>query len=330
MNVRLIIVAAFGVGLAAYLIFYVGFGAVMSAVLAVGWSGFALLVALGLALLVLLGSAWHALVQGVSPSKFATFVWGRMVRDSAAEVLPFSQVGGFVIGARAVILKGIAPPVAFGSTIVDVTTEMMAQIAYVILGIALLIFRAPEVSPSLEGALIAGVVAAGIAGGLFIVVQRKGLKITEKLASNWLPEKLAHATAVAATVDSIYREPLRLGLSFAIHLSGWIASAGLTWLTFQLIGAHIDLGAVIVIDSLVYAARSAAFVVPNALGVQEAAFAVLAPIFGAGPELGLAASLLKRARDIAIGAPVLILWQAMEGSRALTVQSADGNLLKPE
>jgi hypothetical protein len=39
-------------------------------------------------------------------------------------------------------------------------------------------------------------------------------------------------------------------------------------------------------------------VVPNALGVQEAAFAVLASLFGVGPELGIAASLLKRARDI--------------------------------
>jgi glycosyltransferase 2 family protein len=40
-------------------------------------------------------------------------------------------------------------------------------------------------------------------------------------------------------------------------------------------------------------------------------------LFGAGPELGLAVSLLKRARDIVIGVPVLILWQAMEGKNAL-------------
>jgi hypothetical protein len=41
-------------------------------------------------------------------------------------------------------------------------------------------------------------------------------------------------------------------------------------------------------------------------------------------------SLLKRARDIAIGAPVLLAWQAMEGSRALNAPDADANLLKPE
>jgi putative membrane protein len=332
MNVRLIIVAALGVGFAAYLIFYLGFGAVMSAALAVGWGGFAILAALGVALIVLLGSAWHVLVEGLSPLRFTTFVWGRMVRDSAAEVLPFSQLGGIVIGARAVILKGIAPPVAFGSTIVDVTTEMMAQIAYVTLGIAILAFRAPnsEASASLTGALGIGVFGVAITGGLFIVVQRKGLRITEKLAAYWLPARLAHATAVAAAVDAIYRRPARVGLSFVVHFSGWIASAGITWLTFRMIGAHVDLGAVIAIDSLVYAARSAAVLVPNALGVQEAAFAALVPLFGVGAELGLAVSLLKRARDIAVGVPILVLWQAMEGSRALAARSPDTNLLKPE
>jgi putative membrane protein len=329
MNPRLVIVALLGAGLAAYLVFYVGFAAVLSAALAVGWGGFALLVALGLALFVLLGAAWHVLVQGVTLSRFAVFVWGRMVRDSAAEVLPFSQVGGFVIGARALTLKGIAPPVAFGSTIVDVTTEMMAQIAYVVLGIVLLVLRAPEAAytASLTGVLVVGVIAAAIAGSLFIVVQRSGLWITENLASRWLPEALAHATAVATAIDAMYRAPARIGLSFAIHFLGWLASAGLTFLTFSLMGASVDLAAVVVIDSLVYAARSAAFVVPNALGVQEAAFAVLASLFGVGPELGVAVSLLKRARDIAIGAPILLAWQAMEGSHAL---AADRNLLKTE
>lgn len=329
MSPRLVIIALLGVGLAAYLIFYVGFGAVLSAALAVGWGGFALLVALGLALLGVLGAAWHALVQGATLTRFATFLWGRMVRDSAAEVLPFSQVGGFVIGARAVILRGVAAPVAFASTIVDVSTEMMAQIAYVALGIVLLVLRAPQnaYTASLTGVLVIGVIAAAIAGSLFIVVQRRGLKITEKLATRWLPETLAHATAVAAAIDAMYRAPLRVGACFAIHLAAWIASAGITWITFEMMGAHVDFAAVVAIDSLVYAARSAAFVVPNALGVQEAAYAGLSSLLGIAPELGLAVSLLKRARDVAIGTPVLLLWQAMEGHQAL---APDRNLLKTE
>ena len=55
-----------------------------------------------------------------------------------------------------------------------------------------------------------------------------------------------------------------------------------------------------------------------ALGVQEGAYVLLAPLFGVGTDTALAMSVLKRARDVAIGVPVLLLWQAAEGRRALT------------
>jgi hypothetical protein len=67
---------------------------------------------------------------------------------------------------------------------------------------------------------------------------------------------------------------------------------------------------------LLCAARSAAIFIPNALGIQEAAYAMLMPLFGLTASVGLALSLLKRARDIAIGVPILLVWQAAEGGRA--------------
>jgi hypothetical protein len=51
--------------------------------------------------------------------------------------------------------------------------------------------------------------------------------------------------------------------------------------------------------------------------VQEAGYAAMAQVFGLGPEVGLAVSLLKRARDVVLGIPVLLIWQAIEGRRAL-------------
>ena len=105
--------------------------------------------------------------------------------------------------------------------------------------------------------------------------------------------------------------------SIALHFAAWIANAIVAWIGFRLIGTRVDLAAVVAIESLVYAARSAAALVPNALGVQEAAYALLAPLFGIGTEFALAVSVLKRARDIAIGVPVLLIWQAREGRHAL-------------
>jgi len=324
MKLRIVIIAALGFALALYLVTYVGLGAVFSAAIAVGWGGFAILCLYALGLFLLLGAAWHVLLPGASLAELKVFIWARMVRDAASEVLPFSQLGGIVLGARAAILHGVASPLAFASMIVDVTTEMLAQIAFIALGIVILSERAPQ--SALTAIFVIGLALAAVGGGLFLALQRYGHWMTGKLAARLLPSAVAPAAALGASLDAIYRHLPRVGFSLALHFAGWIASAIGTWVAFRLIGAPVDLAAVLAIESLVYATRSAAVLVPNALGVQEAAYAVLSPLFGVGAEFGLAVSLLKRARDIAVGIPILLIWQAVEGQRALAAGRPDGNL----
>jgi putative membrane protein len=322
MKLRIVIIAALGLALALYLVMYVGLGAVLSAAVTVGWSGFAILCLYASGGFLLLGAAWYVLLPDSSPTGLWVFVWARMVRDAAAEVLPFSQLGGIVLGARAAILQGVSTPLASASMIVDVTTEMLAQIAYIALGVVLLSARAPRTSfaVSLTTLFVIGLAVAAVAGGLFLALQRYGHRMTGKLIARLLPGAVASSAAVAAKLDAIYRAPARVGLSAALHFAGWIASAIGAWIAFRLIGARVELASVLAIESLVYATRSAAVFIPNALGVQEAAYAVLAPLIGVGAEFGLAVSLLKRARDIAVGVPILLIWQAVEGRRALAAR----------
>ena len=201
--------------------------------------------------------------------------------------------------------------------IVDVTAELLAQIVFVALGIVIWCMRAPQTpaAGSLTTLFTAGLLFAAAAGGLFVVLQRQGHRLTARLAPRLLPAAVAGAAAVGAALDAIYRSPGRVALSAALHLAGWMASAAGVWLAFRLIGVHVDLAPVTAIESLICAARSAAVFIPNALGVQEAAYAFVAPLFGVGAEFGLAVSLLKRARDIAVGVPILLVWQTVEGRR---------------
>ena len=319
MKWRILIIVALGLALAIYLLSHVGFGAVFSAAVAVGWGGFAILCIAALALFLLLGLAWHVLLPPSARAGASVFVRARMVRDSAAEVLPLSQLGGLAIGVRAAILQGVSAAVASASTIVDVTTEMLAQIAYVALGVAILIVRVPRTSlvASLTRASLISLVVGVIAAGLFFAVQRYGVAVTARIAAAVARGAGEITEAVGAALDVIYRSPGRVAVSVVLHLAGWIGNAIAAWIGFRLIGARIDLISVIAIESLVAAARSAGVLVPNALGVQEAAYTLLVPLFGVGAELGLAVSLLKRARDIAVGVPVLLLWQLAEGRRAL-------------
>ena len=318
MKIRVLLVAALGLCLAAYLVLHVGFAAVLTAAAEVGWAGFALLCSYALALFPLLGAAWRVLLPGARAGVWV-FVWARLVREAASDVLPFSQVGGIVFGARTAIRHGVAGPEAFASTIVDVTSEALAQIAYIALGFAILSAGVPRSSSigTLTKVFAVGLALAGVAGVLLVFLQRYGHRVMGRLAARLIPGAAASADALADALDTIYRSRPRIALSCAMHLIGWLASGAGSWIAFRLIGVRVDLSAVIAIESLVGAAKSAAALVPNALGVQEAGYAALAPLFGIGPEFGLAVSFLRRARDIAIGAPVLLLSQAEAGRRAM-------------
>jgi putative membrane protein len=320
MKVRFAMLAAVGVALALYLVRYVGWHAVLSAAGAIGWTGFALFCLGALALFVLLGAAWQVLLPAALAPRLRVLIRARLVRDAGAEVLPLSQLGGIALGVRAAILQGVSAPLASASMIVDVTAEMLAQIAYALLGVAILLARVPPSSQvaSLTSACITGLLLAAVAAVLFIILQRRGGRITARLARKLLRRAGETFTGVGSALETIYRSPSRVVFSSVLHLAVWVGNGAVVWLGFRLIGARIDLAAAISIESLVYATRSAGAFVPNALGVQEGAYLVLGPLYGVPPDLALAISMLKRARDIAIGVPVLLSWQAAEGRRAFT------------
>jgi uncharacterized membrane protein YbhN (UPF0104 family) len=52
--------------------------------------------------------------------------------------------------------------------------------------------------------------------------------------------------------------------------------------------------------------------VPAGVGVQELGYVGIGQLFGIPPYLSLALSLIRRARDILIGAPALLVWQGLE------------------
>jgi len=323
MKIGVIAAALVGLALFVWLLFHIGVEAVWDAILRVGFGGFAIFIAAGLGVVALLGCGWLALIPHARPRDAVTFIIGRQTRDSAGDILPFSQFGGIVIGARAVILRGITPALAFASTVVDVTTELMAQIVFILIGIALAITQlraASATAPYVDGLILGTLLLVpGIAA--FVFLQQRGSGLAERLAGRFLPAALKHTAAFSDAMRTLYDSPARLALSSTIHLLAWIASGGLIWLSVRLIGTHLDFFSCLAIEALLAALRSATVFIPASIGVQEAGYAALMPLFGLGPEVGLAASLLKRARDIVVGVPVLLAWQAIESRRALTAES---------
>lgn len=319
-RLHLLIVVALGVALIGYLVSHIGLHAVLAAAGSIGAGGFGLLCLLAFVVFALVGPAWYVLLPPTTHPSLPVMIWARMVRDAASEALPFSTVGGMILGVRAAGLSGMSTRLVVASVIVDVTAELIAQVLYVGVGLSLLLTRAtPSVAAaSLERSILIGIGVLSLCGIGLLAAQRRGIGwLSGKLAARVFPASGAHMSGVAADLQEIHRSPLRLVLSTAIHFCAWIAAALSTWVAFRLIGEHVDVSAVIALESLVYAARSLAFFVPNALGVQEAAYTVLAPLVGIGNEFALAVSLLRRARDIAVGIPILLVYQLLEGRRAL-------------
>src|SRR5262245_61669864 len=137
MKRRMIVAALVGLALVLWLVLHSGVAAVLAAVAAGGLGRLALLTAAVVLVGALLGSGCLARMPKARARDFLTCVSGRQTRDSASDLLPFSHLGGIVIGARAVILRGVSPPLAFASAITDVTTELLAQIVFILIGLVL-------------------------------------------------------------------------------------------------------------------------------------------------------------------------------------------------
>jgi putative membrane protein len=304
------------VGLAAALwaIGSVGLRALLHAALAMGIGGFLLLCLCSLGLYMILGGAWLASMPGQPLRRLPLFTFARLAREGANDLLPFSQVGGLVVGARTLTSAGIDTARVYAGMIVDLSTEMASQLVFTLFGLIML------GSLMVNGGQRHVAPLAWIGGGLtlaiavaFIVLQRPMLRLAVTLAGK-LPSDAVQVSLdrVRGELDDIYRHVRAVGVAFLLNLAGWIAAAALAAMALRLMGDPLPLWRAIAMESLIFAVRGAAFLIPGAIGVQEAAYLLLAQAVGLDPQVAVALSLVKRARDVALGLPSLLLWQARE------------------
>jgi putative membrane protein len=307
-----------GVVAAIYLVWSIGFDAVVASIARAGFGGLALLCLYALVVFISLAFAWFALLPPSERRPVHELYLARLVRDSIAEISPFSPVGGMVAAARLMILHGMNAGYAAASVAADATTEAMAQVAFLAFGIALGVahFRDLASAGPLTEAMVATLLLAVPGIAALILLQKKGADFAQRIAGRFFPQ-VKSGTSFRDAIHDLYDSPGRLAASAALHLLAWIGSGGGTFIAFRLVGGQVSLADALALEALLCTLRSIAAFVPAALGVQEAGYAMLAPLFGLPAEMGLAVSLLKRAREIAIGVPALLYWQAVEGRAAL-------------
>jgi putative membrane protein len=237
----------------------------------------------------------------------------RWVGESANSLMPAGQLGGPVLMTRHLAQRGMPMQQAAAVITVSTTLQTFSQIAFALLGVALLGAQAGHISQHAlrTSSLIASGFLALQVGG-FYWIQRRGLfsklmRAAQRFAGkrDW-SQWMSQAQAIDLAVQDTYTRTGPVATSFLLTLLGWLVGTGEVYLVLLLIHHPVGWLDALLLESLGQAIRGAAFAIPGALGVQEGGYLLLAPLAGLPPDAALALSLAKRARELLLGAPGLL------------------------
>lgn len=277
-----------------------------------GWRGF------GLVLLVYLVCAgtqvgsWLFTLPGIPTSiswlRRLWKVW--MVGFALEATTPLAGLGGEPI--KVFLLKrhyGIRYRDAAASLVLTRTTDLIAQVLFIVIGFGFMLQSALLPRPY-RVAAAAGLGTMILFIALIVAAQQQRTlgRVRRWLERGWLGGRTLSAQALVA-LDALhdiderllvyYRaERGRFALSVASAFADWMIGAVAIYVALRFLGYPVPVTAAIVIESFLVLVRSTLFFVPADLGTQEAALALICGSITGSPELGVALSLIRRARDI--------------------------------
>jgi putative membrane protein len=309
----LTIATVVGALLATVLAAQAGLPAIVDALMDLGWLGLVWVCVLQIASLLLCAAAWWVIADGAT---FSACLTARWVRDGASNLVSILPGIGEVAGARALRLFGAGAGAAAASTVIDVATESLSQAIYTVIGIIpLLSFVDRTEATHWLGALAVATVPVL---AIYLVTRHRGAlglaeRIIVRAARTFGLAEEASELNVAQNVRLLYGNHRRIAIATLIHLAAWFMGAVQVWAAAQAMSIDLSPGGALALESLVYAARGAFFMVPWGAGIQEASFVLVGSILGVGEAGAIALSLALRARDVLLGVPAVLLWSAAEG-----------------
>lgn len=304
-----------GVALFTAVLAWQGLSAITQALAAAGW-GLAAVTAWHLVPLVIDSYAWWILFRRPRPGMIR-IVWARWIGESINYLLPVAQIGGDIVKARLLIKHGLKAAETGATVVVDLTLSALTQMLFGVLGLVLLLILIDRPAVAWGAALGIGVMLVMLA--FFYKLQRGGLfgalaGLVKRIGGGreWL-DFVGGAQSLDAAIDALYARPWTVVCAFVWRWIGWVAGVGEVWLGLYFLGHPVGLADAVMLEALGQAIRGAAFFIPGALGVQEGGFMLLAGLIGLDAHTGLALSLVKRVRELALGVPGLVAWQWAEG-----------------
>jgi putative membrane protein len=236
------------------------------------------------------------------------------IREAVSRLLPVASIGGELVGVRLLTQQGVDGTTAGSSVIVELVVTLASQFLFAVLGVACLLRFTDAIR--LSGALLLGLCAALLVLTAFIAVLRNGAIFgrLERAAlgllgrNGQIPAMLLGGASLDAAIRELLAAHGRLTRALLWQLAGLVLGCAETWLALRWLGVPVGFTAALVLESLTQAAKHVFFVVPGALGVQEAGLIGVGHLLGVGPDVAIALSLAKRMREILFGLPALAAW----------------------
>jgi uncharacterized protein (TIRG00374 family) len=233
-------------------------------------------------------------------------------------VTPLGGLGGEPV--KAVLLKrdfGVRYRDATASLVLSRTTDVVAQVLFIAVGIACLL-RIESLPHGLRAGAVTGLAAFALAVLLFFLAQRlRALAVVRSLAVRLGPRLGARALAalealrdVEEALVAFYRHHrARFGLSLGASLLEWSTGTVAAWFALNALGERVGWADAMAIEAFVVLVRSSLFFVPADVGTQEGALVLACGAVTGSPALGLALAAIRRGADI-----LWILWGLAVGS----------------
>jgi glycosyltransferase 2 family protein len=308
-----------GLAVLGLLVWHIGPGNIYDAASRLGPGALVVILIPSLIMYVIEAYGWRMVL---GPSAQSVPFWRLLAIRTAGEVVnmttPTAYLGGEPL--KAYLLKSYNVPIAEGaaSVVIAKTTMTIAEVFYILVGIALgfwILGAGSSAGQSVAAALVSvGLLVCSIAG--FVFIQRRGLfasilgmirKLGLRIKS--LESQEVHLLSIDQTIQNYYSHHQRaFYASIGVYFLGWMAEAMEVFVILYYLGGPTDVLSTISIGALAVFIKGGTFFIPGSLGAQDGGNLLLLKAFGYSDVTGITFALLRRFRELVwIGIGLLCL-----------------------
>jgi len=314
------IILAIGLATLAYLLWKMDPRSVLALLRRVGW-GFGFILLQEVVPHGFNAAAWAFSYPSRSSRRasFGRLFLYRVVGDGVNYLTPSATIAGEF--ARAALIEPEQPMGALGAVVIAKCAQSLAQLLFIVLGLAVFLRGKIAFLAPLEGLILA--CAWAICGGLALLAAWELLRGRPAQAPP--PISSAHPRAMAAALrDFFLAHPGRLAAAVFFFMLGYAWSGVEVLLGCHFLGLTIAWRTAMGVEVLSNVIDALLFMVPAKVGTQEAGKTAIFSMLGLPAKAGLAFGVVRHLRELTwAGTGLMLYYKALGQKRAAAAKGRE-------